>query len=191
MITNLCLGTAQFGLSYGLTNSSGQVTTQQVKCILDLASKYGFKWIDTAQAYGNAVAVLGQSLRKLHKFSLISKIKPSELVSSFNKNDIDSWEHEFFSQCVPQCEKSIDALLLHNPSVLHKKGSELLLSWLYSLKERGYVRRLGLSIYSSTDLIGIPSDLLDIVQLPLSLYCLLYTSPSPRDMRRSRMPSSA
>ena len=25
----------------------------------------------------------------------------------------------------------------------------------------------------------------------LSRYCLLYTSPSPRDMRRSRMPSSA
>ena len=24
-----------------------------------------------------------------------------------------------------------------------------------------------------------------------SFYCLLYTSPSPRDMRRSRMPSSA
>ena len=24
-----------------------------------------------------------------------------------------------------------------------------------------------------------------------ALYCLLYTSPSPRDMRRSRMPSSA
>ena len=27
--------------------------------------------------------------------------------------------------------------------------------------------------------------------LPASLTCLLYTSPSPRDMRRSRMPSSA
>ena len=25
----------------------------------------------------------------------------------------------------------------------------------------------------------------------LNLICLLYTSPSPRDMRRSRMPSSA
>ena len=25
----------------------------------------------------------------------------------------------------------------------------------------------------------------------LSIFCLLYTSPSPRDMRRSRMPSSA
>ena len=25
----------------------------------------------------------------------------------------------------------------------------------------------------------------------LNMFCLLYTSPSPRDMRRSRMPSSA
>ena len=27
--------------------------------------------------------------------------------------------------------------------------------------------------------------------IPKSYFCLLYTSPSPRDMRRSRMPSSA
>ena len=27
--------------------------------------------------------------------------------------------------------------------------------------------------------------------VPLGMICLLYTSPSPRDMRRSRMPSSA
>ena len=27
--------------------------------------------------------------------------------------------------------------------------------------------------------------------LDMRLFCLLYTSPSPRDMRRSRMPSSA
>ena len=29
------------------------------------------------------------------------------------------------------------------------------------------------------------------IELPEALICLLYTSPSPRDMRRSRMPSSA
>ena len=28
-------------------------------------------------------------------------------------------------------------------------------------------------------------------KLPLVLFCLLYTSPSPRDKRQSRMPSSA
>ena len=31
----------------------------------------------------------------------------------------------------------------------------------------------------------------DISELPMFKSCLLYTSPSPRDMRRSRMPSSA
>ena len=31
----------------------------------------------------------------------------------------------------------------------------------------------------------------DMDYFPLSVNCLLYTSPSPRDMRRSRMPSSA
>ena len=31
----------------------------------------------------------------------------------------------------------------------------------------------------------------DVVELPYLWYCLLYTSPSPRDQRGSRMPSSA
>ena len=33
--------------------------------------------------------------------------------------------------------------------------------------------------------------LCDVNKLTLDELCLLYTSPSPRDMRRSRMPSSA
>ena len=34
-------------------------------------------------------------------------------------------------------------------------------------------------------------DILDIIFNEFCIGCLLYTSPSPRDMRRSRMPSSA
>ena len=46
--------------------------------------------------------------------------------------------------------------------------------------------------------IGIPKPKLDEINVPLILdliegyyFCLLYTSPSPRDRTRSRMPSSA
>ena len=35
------------------------------------------------------------------------------------------------------------------------------------------------------------ADDFDLILLDIMLPCLLYTSPSPRDMRRSRMPSSA
>ena len=42
-------------------------------------------------------------------------------------------------------------------------------------------------------LVGLVSQLifLPIVGLVLVIICLLYTSPSPRDKRQSRMPSSA
>ena len=39
--------------------------------------------------------------------------------------------------------------------------------------------------YCDVAIVGIPFD------AGTSYSCLLYTSPSPRDMRRSRMPSSA
>ena len=37
----------------------------------------------------------------------------------------------------------------------------------------------------------VACDAANLADLPQCMACLLYTSPSPRDMRRSRMPSSA
>jgi aryl-alcohol dehydrogenase-like predicted oxidoreductase len=67
-------------------------------------------------------------------------------------------------------EPGLDALLLHSAADLHKPGGEHLREWLRSLRERGLVRRLGVSIYGQAELDGVPPDLLDLVQLPLSLY---------------------
>ena len=38
---------------------------------------------------------------------------------------------------------------------------------------------------------GVVATLAAASEIYLIYFCLLYTSPSPRDMRRSRMPSSA
>ena len=38
---------------------------------------------------------------------------------------------------------------------------------------------------------GTTGQALFLFEKPQALSCLLYTSPSPRDIRRSRMPSSA
>ena len=40
------------------------------------------------------------------------------------------------------------------------------------------------------DIVG-PQALYDLAYAPLLIACLLYTSPSPRDVEESRMPSSA
>ena len=45
---------------------------------------------------------------------------------------------------------------------------------------------------SVTDQIAVDGGVADVSEEGITvLSCLLYTSPSPRDMRRSRMPSSA
>ena len=96
-------------------------------------------------------------------------------------------------------------LLVHDPSDLQGLDGTMLMSWLISLKERGLIEHIGVSIYSSDELEWIPIDQVNIIQLPVSIYdqrliknntiaklheygisiharsCLLYTSPSPRD----------
>ena len=46
-----------------------------------------------------------------------------------------------------------------------------------------------IAIKQSLGKLEAPDDLLDLMER--SGFCLLYTSPSPRDKRQSRMPSSA
>ena len=59
-MSKLALGTVQFGLDYGITNQSGQVTIKEVKGILDFAKENGIDVLDTASGYGNSEKVLGE-----------------------------------------------------------------------------------------------------------------------------------
>jgi aryl-alcohol dehydrogenase-like predicted oxidoreductase len=169
MAPRLCLGTAQFGLPYGITNAAGQVAEPEVRVLLAEAAAAGLTLLDTAQAYGDAEAVLGRTLPSGHAFRLISKL-PAQSQPTFTADDRVAWDQAFERSCLRLGEPCLDALLLHSAADLRKPGGEHLREWLLSLRQRGLVRRLGVSIYGSADLGGVPSDLLDLVQLPLSLY---------------------
>ena len=63
--SRLGLGTAQFGLPYGVANRTGQVPYPLVLRILERAAGRGITLIDTAPAYGTSEASLGMALREL------------------------------------------------------------------------------------------------------------------------------
>lgn len=168
MTPQLCLGTAQFGLAYGITNAGGQVPEAEVAELLLHAEDAGIRWLDTAQAYGNAEAVLGRQLPAAHGFRLISKL-PAQPQSLFSALDVDAWELALRASCQRLGVKGLDALLLHAPADLGKPGGHHLEGWLLGLRERGLVQRLGVSIYAAADHEGVNPALLDLVQLPLSL----------------------
>jgi hypothetical protein len=56
----LCLGTAQFGLRYGIANTRGQVDASEVANILAVAHANGIDTLDTAIAYGESERTLGE-----------------------------------------------------------------------------------------------------------------------------------
>ena len=169
MTPQLCLGTAQFGLAYGITNTNGQVSEAEIEQILIEANKAEICWLDTAQAYGNAEEVLGRQLPAAHEFRLISKL-PAQPQPMFTAQDVEAWDQAFHKSCQRLGVQSLDALLLHAPADLGKPGGEYLEAWLLNLRQQGLVQRVGVSIYEAEDLDEVNPALLDLVQLPLSLY---------------------
>ena len=169
MPPQLCLGTAQFGLPYGVTNLSGQVAELEVRSLLAEASAAGVSLIDTAQAYGEAEAVLGRARPATAEYRLISKF-PKQDKCAFTPEDCQAWDHAFQRSLLLLGASHLDAFLLHSPGDLFKPGGSYLAEWLLKLRDSGLVKRLGVSIYEASDLEGVPAYLLDLVQLPLSLY---------------------
>ena len=166
---NLILGTAQFGFNYGITNAKGKVPQGEVQKILDYCSDFGISSIDTAQSYGDSEKVLGLTIKQHSKFRIISKLFP--LDSNVNFQEVESIWSEYLSQSLCNLRtSSLYALLVHSVADLKSDNQPHILSWLSSLKERGLVQKVGISIYESDDLENIDLSAFDIVQLPLSLY---------------------
>ena len=158
----LCLGTVQFGLPYGITNQQGQVLESEVRSILDLAALSGIELLDTAQAYGTAEIVLGRCWPSEAPKRLISKLSagaPSQ-----------SWEDSLITSLQRLQAPKLHGFLLHRSSDLRAADGEALLDWLEGLRERGLVECIGVSIYEASELEGLPLDRLQLVQLPLSIY---------------------
>lgn len=70
----LALGTAQFGLAYGLNNAAGQPSTEAVAEVLATAQAAGLTLLDTAAAYGNSETRLGELAGGNPAFEVITKL---------------------------------------------------------------------------------------------------------------------
>jgi aryl-alcohol dehydrogenase-like predicted oxidoreductase len=67
------LGTVQFGLNYGISNTGGQTSSDEVRHILTLAAERGVRVLDTAALYGNSESVLGAALPAGIDFRIVTK----------------------------------------------------------------------------------------------------------------------
>lgn len=163
--SRLALGTAQFGLDYGVTNTRGRVPIREVEQILENAETCGVSTLDTAAAYGSSEEVLG-SFGVSHRFRVITKIQPSaaeQVAVLISKS------------CRRLKSERLDTVLLHDADV----ALDELQIWASMVRARteGLVQRVGVSLYWPAQWhrlrrLCIASDLPlpDVIQLPLNVF---------------------
>lgn len=161
----LALGGAQFGLAYGVSNQSGQVSRQAAREIVGLARQAGVDTIDTAIAYGDSEACLGEV--GVGDFKVVTKLPPMPDGIA----DVAAWVHAQIKGSLDRLGVAqVHGLLLHRADQLLGDRGQALASALQRARHDGMVTRIGVSIYDPEQLAAImPVCAPDIVQAPLNL----------------------
>jgi aryl-alcohol dehydrogenase-like predicted oxidoreductase len=163
-MSKIALGTAQFGIPYGIANCIGKVAESDVKNILSLALHEGIDTLDTAAAYGDSEAVLGRL--NVDPWKIVTKISAIPEYVDFT----DAWIEDELKKSLKKLRVNcVYGLLLHSPDQLFGRHGSGLLSSLIRFKEDGLVRKIGVSIYSPQELPRLLNLYnFDIVQAPFN-----------------------
>lgn len=164
-----CLGTAQFGMDYGI-RGRGRPTEDQVYALLCYAMDHGVDCLDTAAAYGDAEAVLGGFFRAHPAYrdrcAVVSKAPPDFLAEG--EDPYPALKRQIEGSLTRLGLSRLSAYLLHNAAQVHRPE---VLDALRSLKDEGWADRVGVSVYEVSEArAGILSGKVDLLQIPASLY---------------------
>lgn len=160
----LALGSAQFGLNYGVTNREGVINELEGRKIIEFAFENGISSIDTAIDYGKAEVKLGEI--GVSNWDITTKLP--ELPINLN--------YDYVQEMV---EKSLERLkinrlneiLLHRPDQLYSYQGEIIYEILNKLKDRGLVNKIGISIYDTENTLKYFHRYhFDVIQIPFNLF---------------------
>ena len=164
-MSKIALGTVQFGLDYGIANCSGQVEYAGIEQILFEAKKNGICILDTAIAYGTSEETLGKV--GVDGFRVVTKL--SSLPE--DQGDVAGWVRGQVEASLDRLgQEKLYGLLLHRPQDLLGSNGTQLIQVLADLKNDGFVRKIGVSIYTMDELDEVCKQFkIDLVQAPLNV----------------------
>ena len=160
----LILGTAQFGMIYGLNNKK-RISLKTIKSIINGARKNNVKFLDTASSYGDCEKVLGKI--GVSDFSIISKV----MIKNIGIQNPNEWLAKSIKKTLNNLKvKKLYGLLIHNPLFLKKNKKKKFFKSLKALKDTGLVKKIGFSVYDPDNLDELFKEYkFDIVQLPINI----------------------
>ncbi|MCX5964341.1 MAG: aldo/keto reductase [Cyanobacteria bacterium] len=169
-IDKIGIGTAQFGLNYGISNTQGKTSLTEAKDILELASLKGIKLIDTAPAYGDSEKIIGNILPLNCHFDIVIKT-PHFPNKTITNEDVLYLRNTFKQSLLNLKQSSAYGILIHNVNDLMKPNGDLLINNLIDLRRQGLVKKIGVSVYTSEQIDEVlQKNFIDIIQIPLNIF---------------------
>lgn len=169
-ISALSLGTVQLGLNYGVNNADGKPSQEEANKILDCALANGINTLDTAGAYGDSEAVIGnwrKTVEPTKRPFIVTK------AAGLDHSSLDALRNNLY-RCVEESKKQLgvdrlDVLMLHHfDDYICDKDNVIRV--MQELKESGEVRFIGASAYSHHDYAELASAGFDATQIPLNIF---------------------
>jgi aryl-alcohol dehydrogenase-like predicted oxidoreductase len=168
-VSRLMLGTAQFGLPYGVANRTGQPDYATVRAIVVTALDGGVNAFDTAAGYGTSEEVLGRVLHELgvaDRVVVVTKVRPltpgeivdADAAAEAIAESVDTSRQRLRLDCLPVV-------------MFHREADAIHLPQLEALKAKGCLRHAGVSCDNRP---GPASDFatihgVDALQLPANI----------------------
>ncbi|MFH1530199.1 MAG: aldo/keto reductase [Pseudomonadota bacterium] len=163
----LALGTVQFGVDYGVSNTLGRIPSAMVSEILGVALGAGVDVLDTACLYGDAEAVLGATLPPAASVRIITKTPRFDEDGARGPLRL----REALDGSLARLRRDrVDGLLFHHAPDLLGPHGDALWAEATALREDGRVAAVGVSVYAPQDAARLLDRYpLEIVQLPLNV----------------------
>lgn len=169
----IILGSAQFGLNYGINNTTGKPSKEVCFSILSEAVTNGVEYIDTASAYGDSESVIGEWLSGgwRERVNVITKLSPlTSLNSNINVQEIyNAVDTSLYQSLLNLKLDKLDVLMLHRTDhlVIHDGA---IFTRLIEWKKQNKITSLGVSIQSPDELIlALNHPEVKYIQMPFNI----------------------
>jgi aryl-alcohol dehydrogenase-like predicted oxidoreductase len=158
---SLRLGTAQWGLDYGITNSSGRISDSDLVGIVRLATECGIRLVDTAPAYGDAELRLGEVGGG---FEIQTKVTGVQAEAGA----IGSQIQESLTRLG---RDSVESALVHDWSALSPEERAATRVGLVTAQALDLIDEMGVSLYEPRELLSLVVEFPEatVVQAPASV----------------------
>lgn len=159
----LGLGTVQFGLDYGVSNTGGRTPADEARRILEYAASVGIQVLDTSPSYGASEQVLGTISTVPQPFKVVTKTRPHVSTPIELRTD--------FEESLRRLSRSsVYGLLAHRSSDLLSGNGEAVYEELLRLKEKGLVEKIGVSVYAAAEIDALLEKYsIDLLQIPFNV----------------------